>query len=337
MKKTLTKLALALSLATTLTVDAQTVVTFDSYTLTPNSYYQNNTGADFGQAETSFQYGWNTSFGGYWESGTAYTNVNDTVDGNYTNLYGSITGTAFNGNNYATAQNGAVVSFTNNTTALSGFYITNTTYAWKVIKSGNFASRKFGDTTGTGSGASIPQGEYPDWFKVLVRGYRAGTMLTDSVQFYLADYRVAGTANDYALKNWQFVNCISLGQVDSVKFEMKSSDVGSFGINTPTFFSLDNFTTVSTVGINELISTTNISLFPNPTSQNLSINFETPVSTELSTAIFDITGKEIKQYQIQTLVGKNQLTLQTEDLEAGVYFVEIKDGVSSKKLKFIKL
>ena len=97
MKKTLTKLALALSLATTLTVDAQTVVTFDSYTLTPNSYYQNNTGADFGQAETSFQYGWNTSFGGYWESGTAYTNVNDTVDGNYTNLYGSITGTAFNG------------------------------------------------------------------------------------------------------------------------------------------------------------------------------------------------------------------------------------------------
>jgi len=68
-------------------------------------------------------------------------------------------------------------------------------------KKGNQFSRKFGDTTGTKSGASIPQGHYPDWFKVLVKGYRGGNMLNDSIEFYLADYRSAGTTNDYAIKN----------------------------------------------------------------------------------------------------------------------------------------
>lgn len=336
MKKTITKLAMILSLATTIATQAQNVATFDLTTLTANSYYQDNAGTDFTSGGITFQYGWNTAWGGYWESGTAYTNMNDTVDGTYTNLYGCIPGTAFGGNNYATVQSDAVISFSNTTTAVSGFYITNTTYAWKEIKKGGFG-RKFGDTTGTGSGISIPQGEYPDWFKVIVRGFRGGNMLTDSVEYYLADYRSSGTANDYVLKNWQFVNCISLGQVDSIRFEMKSSDTGSFGMNTPGFFSIDNFTTQSTVGIIELSNTSIISLFPNPTNQNVFLNYESNSVGELNITIFDISGKELQRHNTQTSLGKNQLKLNTETLEAGIYFIEVADKNSSKKIKFIKL
>jgi hypothetical protein len=275
MKKTFTKLAIALTIATTLNSQAQTTVSFDTFTLSANSYYQDNSGADFSSGVANFQYDWQ----GYWANGTAYTNVNDTVNGTYTNLYGAITGTSFSGTNYATTQSGAVISFSNNTTAVHGFYVTNTTYAWKVIKSGNAFSRAFGDTTGTNSAPSIPQGTYPDWFKLSVLGYRSGTQLTDTVHFYLADYRAAGTTNDYIVKNWQYVNCISLGQVDSIKFEMTSSDTSGIYLNTPAFFSMDNFVTQSTVGVEELSNATNLSLFPNPANQYAILNYESNLVT----------------------------------------------------------
>jgi hypothetical protein len=336
MQKTFTKLTIGLSILMITKIQAQTIETFDTYSLSANSYYQNNASSDFGTGGITFQYGWNGIWNG-WESGTAYTNMNDTVNGTYANLYGCITGTAFSGNNYATAQSGALITFTNNTTAVSGFYITNTTYAWKTIKKGNMFSRRFGDTTGTGSGTSIAQGQYPDWFKILVRGYRGGNILADSVEYYLADYRATGTINDYAIKNWQFVNCISLGQVDSIRFEMKSSD-NSFGfMNTPAFFSLDNFVTVSTVGVDELANISQLSLFPNPASQNAFLNYEAKHESEVYIHIFDVTGKEIQTIQSQVLKGNNNLKLNTEVLESGIYFIEITNEHYSKKIKFIKL
>lgn len=332
MKKTFTNLAIILGIASTLNTNAQTV-SFDTFTLSPNSYYQDNAGTDFSSSGATFQYGWQS----YWSSGSAYTNVNDTVNGTYTNLYGSITGTAFGGSNYATVQSGAVISFSNNTTAVNGFYITNTTYAWKVIKQGNQFSRRFGDTTRTGSGTSIPQGEYPDWFKLSVLGYRNGVELTDTVHFYLADYRALGTANDYAVKNWQYVNCISLGQVDSIRFNMTSSD-NSFGyMNTPAFFSIDNFVMQSTVGLEELTNISNANLFPNPTAKDLFLNIETTTQHQLNVYVFDVTGKELQYNKVETSVGQNQYKINTETLEAGVYFVELNDGITSKKIKFIKL
>ncbi len=333
MKKTFTKLAIALTIATTLNSQAQTTVSFDTFTLSANSYYQDNSGADFSSGVANFQYDWQ----GYWANGTAYTNVNDTVNGTYTNLYGAITGTSFSGTNYATTQSGAVISFSNNTTAVHGFYVTNTTYAWKVIKSGNAFSRAFGDTTGTNSAPSIPQGTYPDWFKLSVLGYRSGTQLTDTVHFYLADYRAAGTTNDYIVKNWQYVNCISLGQVDSIKFEMTSSDTSGIYLNTPAFFSMDNFVTQSTVGVEELSNATNLSLFPNPANQYAILNYESNLVTELNVTISDITGKEIQHQSTQTSVGNNTLNLNIEALESGVYFVSIRDSKNSKNIKLIKL
>jgi hypothetical protein len=337
MTKTIIKIAMALSLVNTITAVAQSTATFDTFTLSPNSYYQDNASTSFVSSGITFRYGWNASFGGYWESGAAYTNMNDTVHGDYTNLYGSITGTALSGSNYATVQNGSVVTFSNTNTGLAGFYITNTTYAWKTIKIGNMFSRKFGDTTGTGSGTSIPQGEYPDWFKVVVRGYRSGAMITDSVEYYLADYRAAGTSSDYTIKNWQFVNCASLGQVDSVMFELKSSDTGAFGMNTPGFFSIDDLTTNYSVGVTELVNISNVSLFPNPSNSNVSVKYNSKAETELEVNVYDVAGKNVIATVTNTRAGENTIHIESASLEAGVYFIELKDAVSSKKIKFVKL
>lgn len=337
MKKTITKISLVLGLLTSITSKSQSVITFDNFSLAPDTFYQNASSNDFSENEVTFRYDW-SSFG-YWSGGTAYTNKKDTIftasstPPYYTNLYSCIPGVAFTGTNYATAQNGAIITFSNNTTAVSGFYITNTTYAWKSIKNGDQFARKFGDTTGTGSGNTIAQGEYPDWFKIVVRGFRAGNMLTDSVEFYLADYRANGTANDYVIKNWQFVNCVSLGQVDSIRIDMKSSDVGSFGINTPTFFSMDNFTTQSTVGVEELASVTNISVFPNPAKDVITLSFQNYDSKNLTVSIFDINGREVNKETIQPELGVNQIKFSTLNLSSGIYIIDIN---STKKIKFIK-
>ncbi len=168
-------------------------------------------------------------------------------------------------------------------------------------------------------------------------GFRNGTRVNDSVNFYLADYRPNGTLNDYVLKNWQFVNCTALGIVDSVGFYLSSSD-NSFGfMNTPAYFSMDNFTTNTTVGIHELETISAISVFPNPANDNICISYTSQKENTLGTTIVDITGKEVMHAEQQNSAGPNVIKLQTSVLEAGVYFIELKDASSSKKIKFVKL
>ena len=67
------------------------------------------------------------------------------------------------------------------------------------------------------------------------------------------------------------------------------------------------------------------------------LNYESNSQNELTISIFDISGKELQQTTIQTSVGKNQLKLNTETLDAGIYFIEMADGNITKKIKFIKL
>lgn len=339
MNKTITKkLALCFGLAVSISSQAQvTVETFDTFTLTPNSYYKDTVNTSWHSSEADFMYKWTgSSATGYWESGSAYTNVKDTIDGTFGNLYGNITNGGFSGNNYATIQDRALIKV-KNLSMVSGFFITNTTYAWKTIKNGNMFSRKFGDTTGTGSGTSIPQGHYPDWFLLKIVGYRNGVATTDTVKFYLADYRPAGTANDVVIKNWQFVNCTQLGIVDSIRFHMSSSD-NSFGyMNTPGFFSIDNFTTNTTVGVHELESISNISVFPNPSTDHLFVSYTSETENTLKIRIYDVAGKEVLQSELPGHAGPNLLPVEIQALEAGAYFINLSDSKSSKTIKFIKL
>lgn len=327
-------------MASTFTSLAQLTENFDgaTFSLTPNSFYQNTTTDDWQTSGSTpfatFRYHWDSG-SGYWRSGSAFTNVKDSVNGTYTNIYGSIINGAFNGSTYVTVKDSAIIKMNSNALSLSGFFVTNTTFAYKTIKNGNGFSRKFGDTTGTHSG--LPQGTYPDWFKLIVRPYRGGVLLTDSVEHYLADYRQAGTANDYIQKNWQYVFCANLPISDSIVITMRSSDTGTYGINTPAYFCMDNFTVVNTVGLQELQNVMNIAVFPNPTNDNLTLNYVAKTETTLSIAIYDMFGKESLTSQIETTTGPNRLNLETASLDAGIYFIGLKEGGMNKKIKFVKL
>ncbi|GIV27298.1 MAG: hypothetical protein KatS3mg027_1112 [Bacteroidia bacterium] len=309
-------------------IKAQTYTeTFESFSLPNNSFYKDTTGADWQTANAVFRYNWNNQWS-YWSEGMAYTNVNDSTNGNYSNLYGCIAYKGYsNSNYYVTGQNYATIVLKSPYQIVDGFYITNTTYAAKVMKYGNSFSRAFGDTTGTGCGC--PQGSYPDWFKVTIKGYKNGVMLNDSVEFYLADYRFSNNSLDYIVWNWQWVDCSSLGSVDSIQFFMYSSDVGPYGINTPTFFSIDNFTTSGTAGISSY-SALNTKVFPNPVKDKLMIKISENGWYKIR--VINILGNTLEEISVNGTIHQPIEILMT-NYETGSYIVEIsKDNLVEKHL-----
>ena len=68
---------------------------------------------------------------------------------------------------------------------------------------------------------------------------RGSGTTTGSATFYLADFR-----DDASLivDEWTGFSLTALGEARSILISFASSDVGAYGINTPTYVALDDFT-----------------------------------------------------------------------------------------------
>lgn len=345
MKKIVRKLILsAFVSACFFTSNAQQVSTFENLTLAPNSYWngsktiiKNDTmfiDTIFTSGDAIFPNRFSRQYPKYhyWKEGWAYSNVkDDTTNGS---LYNAYTKSGYNSDNYAIGQNNAIIRLNANAQGhkVKGVYITNSTYAGLTMKDGYFVARKFGDTTGTNTSPKYPQGGYPDWFKLTIKGYKNGALTPKAVDVYLGDYRFDDNSKDYILKTWQWVGLDSLGGVDSVLFTLTSSDVGSFGMNTPAFFCIDDFTTESPTGIAKM-NVNDIRMYPNPATDNITIDLnEAPVNGSTTIDIFDLSGK-----LIETQVENSQrINLSIASYNAGVYFISIKNSNGVINTRFIK-
>ena len=108
---------------------------------------------------------------------------------------------------------------------------TNTTYAYLSMLEGDGFAKKFG-------GAS--QNE-EDFFKLSIYGIGAdGNALGSFVDFYLADFRFADNSLDYLISDWTLVDLSALADARSLHFNLSSSDSGDYGMNTPSYFAMDN-------------------------------------------------------------------------------------------------
>lgn len=180
-----------------------------------------------------FSFNTDTSMWGTW-TGWSLSSMRDTTNGTFTNDRSSITGGGVNHSaGYAVAYSSPNITMVE-ATQLTGTYITNTTYAYKVVKNGNGFSKKFGGTSGDDA----------DSFVVRANGYLAGT-LVDFSDFYLADYTFSDNKKDYVVNDYKWWDLSTLGKIDSLSFTFYSSDSGTFGLNTPTYFCIDNFNGVA--------------------------------------------------------------------------------------------
>lgn len=312
------------------TANAQTVSTFESLSLSPNSYWDGAAspgGATFTDGNAIFPNVYDSSFF-YWTSGWAYSNMQDSTTAGFTNNYSAITASGVNGsNNYVVGNLNPIVNFNSSAMGkvVNGFYITNTTFAALSMRDGDAFAKKFGGITGND----------PDWYKLTIRKWFGGVITNDSVEFYLADYRFVNNAQDYIIKTWQWVDLTSLGNVDSLQMILSSSDMGSFGMNTPAFFCIDNLTTAdSPLSINDAINTDKVNVYPNPAKEALTIDLKQNLTNYVANiiSVYDVTGRKMMMNKIYN--GCSSISV--EQLPAGVYTVVINDGVKDIKKPFVK-
>ncbi len=239
MRSKLHLLCTAALLAGSLTASAQTVSTFDDVSLPDADTTFLDTQIPNGDGIYTFESGNATFYGSIaWGSLLGEFNCSnhtDNVTPGFTNQYSNITGSGYEGSanfglafvptDFTTYETIPVGLRLNNDAAgslVAGFYVTNTTYAYYYIQD-NYAAGEF-------------------WLKLIVRGYNAGLPSADSVVFTLADY---SGGNSFALNTWEWVNLAALGNVDSLTFDLSSNDTaGGWGINTPSYFAMDNLTTL---------------------------------------------------------------------------------------------
>lgn len=166
-----------------------------------------------------------------WEGFIISTMRDDSTQG-YDNRFSAITGSGYNSSTYTIGYSPAVIKLNgyNAGNTISGFYVTNSSYAYYAMKEGDFFSKKFGGVTG----------EDPDWFLINIVSFISGTA-KDTVSFYLADYRFQDNSQDYIIDTWEWVDLSPLGAADSLMIYLTSSDAGAWGINTPGFFCIDDF------------------------------------------------------------------------------------------------
>ena len=300
----------------------QNVGDFENLTLSSESYWDgsdmsglhNNSvfTTNFSSGDYNFSNTYDTTWGaasGYWSSGWAYSNMTDSTTSGFTNQYSAKPGGGhpIGGPNYAIGKPNSTIVF-NNPIGLS-INITNSTYAANSMRDGDAFAKKF---------TNVDQ----DYFKLHIYGYSNGS-IADSTEFYLADFTHADSTLDYIVTDWQYVELLP-GPYDSVSFDLSSSDVGAFGMNTPAYFCIDNVGNFPLSSNN--ITKEIINIYPNPSSDFIYINRKD--SDNYTISLFNILGKII----IDKKINLQQLNL--SDLPNGQYFLKIESesGIINEKI-----
>jgi hypothetical protein len=82
--------------------------------------------------------------------------------------------------------------------------------------------------------------------------------------------------------------------------------------------------------------TVNSSLYPNPATTSAAINFTLTLPTAVSVNVYDITGRLVKNVLHENrTAGNQQVQINTEDLQNGIYFYTISGNGFSETKKFV--
>nr|MBP9187047.1 PKD domain-containing protein [Bacteroidia bacterium] len=97
-----------------------------------------------------------------------------------------------------------------------------------------------------------------------------------------------------------------------------------------------NVSVVGNVGLNKIEQINEVSLYPNPTNNNTTISFQLTENTNVTIQLFDISGRVVKEVATQQLSsGNNNITISTNDLNAGVYFTNISSNKFNKTYRLV--
>lgn len=316
-------------------LQAQTVATFDTLHLAKaDTFYMNYTasGTDVGfdDGHAHFPCVFDTSYGGFWATGFSYSNMTDTTTSGFMNQYSAKPGKGYAGSpNYLVAFCNDPVTYEPKMKIIlkdsamgkpvKGFYATNSTYAYNSMRDGDGFAKQFNNG---------------DWFLLNVQGYSGGVLQPTKVALYLASFLYTDPTKNFILNKWQWVDLLALGNVDSLQLSLTSSDNGMFGMNTPAYFCIDNFTTTDPLPAGTL-SVTNAAItaakvYPNPAINTLYVDIAGTNTQQIS--ISDVAGHVV--YSGSTTGTHTEIN--TAALTAGMYILQLTGNNSIATARFIK-
>jgi hypothetical protein len=284
---------------------------FENLSTGINQHQNLLTSSNINYGTTFFPSVWDTSFGGYWVNGFAWSSETDSVTSGFANQYSTANGKGDSSNTYLVAYSTAMIKTPQHKP--KKIAINNNAYAYWSMKNGDAFAKKFGGVTGTD----------PDFFIVTIYGYYNGVKTTDSINVYLADFRSSTPANDYILKQWIDVSLDTLGQTDSIEFVLQSTDNGAFGMNTPAYFCIDNYQyQLNPNTINEENNT--FVFYPNPTTNF--VNFDASIQ--------NITIKTHLGQSINMPIENNKINF--TNASTGIYFIQFEQNEKTYFQKIVK-
>lgn len=324
------KFLLFIAAITAINASAQTVSTFENLPIPGNDTFYvnfNHPGYDVGFQDGYVWYPcvYDTGFGfSYWSYGFSYSNMHDSSTAGFMNQYAARAYKGHGGSNtyavaYGSENHVDVVSFAANK-QVKGFWVTNSTYAYKSMKDGDAFAKKFGGATGND----------PDWFKLTVKGFIDHAQKPGAVDFYLADFRDANNTNDYIVGDWKWVDLTSIGSVDSLSFTLTSSDTSQFGMNTPAYFCIDDFEVNESSASVKNNTFADVKIYPNPATDQLFIDNATGLLEQV--AVIDMAGRTVRTQEITD----RHTAIDLSGLQSGVYLVNLTSKGQTASIRFQK-
>jgi hypothetical protein len=304
---------------------AQYVVDFENFQFPENQNYWNGAdeSGDFAISGATFTNSYNAAWFSW--SGFAVSSEVDVTTPGWLNQYSVFAGSGANGSQkFALWYANGEISFAVPTQPVS-MAVTNTTFAALSMRDGDDFAKKFGSIYNADGEEDGTEGK--DWFRLTVTGMDADNEPTGTVVFYLADFRSENESEHFILDLWSTLDLTSLGTVRKLIFELQSSDVGQWGMNTPGYFALDNLTFYqSSVGLNQFQEISYV-VYPNP-AQNF-VNIKQNQGEDFSITLVDAAGNLIQNH---TEAATHLLDLSA--LPNGVYFIQMtaQNGVKTERI-----
>ena len=206
-------------------VDDKFVATFEEAAISPaetESTYVYPADTTVFLESGNFQVQQTVAYEGSYVTGAVISNITNTKFESYLDANKSVAGGAYAGKNYVVWYNDAYapgVIKLKSAAVVPGMYVCNNVYAYNSMTKGDaYAGEPFG-----------PE----DWFTLTISGSLNGRSVNTFVSFDLAK----GTD---IVTDWTYVDLSTLGEVDELSFTMSGSRTGDYGLNTPSYFCIDN-------------------------------------------------------------------------------------------------
>ena len=200
----------------------------------PEQGYENGASLDGSFVSGSFEFAnfFSDDYGSFW-AWCAYANSTSTVYEELDDQYNNVVGGGANGSEnylvaYASDWYGPCrIALKNNDepAVIPGCYITNSAWVEDAILNGDGISDNGADR-GFGAG---------DYLLLTIKSDNGNTL-----DYYLADYRSDDSSEHRYITDWEWVDLSPLGAVKTLTFSMSGSKSSAWGLNTPTYFCLDD-------------------------------------------------------------------------------------------------